>query len=595
MIALRTAVSANFFFFSKYLFGKPGLLGLHLISGTLIILSYYFAAFAIVYFTQNKKNLPSQASSLLTGAFIIFASCGTQNLVEVIAIWYPVYWILGLAKAIHAAATVLVFPFLFFPFLPKILASFASSQLLKDDNYVLEKQELQTERSLLFCLINSLPNSVFQTQEKETCLGCNQEAYLPSLRARESSTPETIAEFRNQDWKLIQSQATKQHQESLDNSDSKYSFSNSIKSSVFSAKCDMEALVSISSNITKGDRKEKKQDLHNLALELEKIVEERTSELSHANERLRKSETELRQKTRELEITLYQLGRTQTKLVQTEKMSSLGQLVAGVGHEINNPVNFIYGNLVPAQEYTKDVLKLLGLYQKHYPEPHREVQEFTEKIELDFLVQDLPKVLDSMYMGAERIREIVLSLRSFSRREQTVMKKVNIEEGIDNTLMILCSRLKPQASFPGVKVVKNYGIEKTLVECYLGQLNQVFMNLLTNAIDALEELSKLKAKFPLYEQRENWQPTITIGTNYNPQWAIITIADNGAGIKEELQTKLFDPFFTTKQVGKGTGLGLAISYQIISETHRGKLYCNSHLGKGTEFVIKIPLQQNFQI
>ncbi len=541
MIALRTAVSANFFSHSKYLFGKPGLLGLHFISGTLIILSYYFAAFAIIYFTQNKKNLPNQTSSLLTGTFIVFASCGTQHLVEVVAIWYPVYWILELAQAIHATATVFVFPFLFFPLLPDLF---------------------------------------FYEHKKSNCLDCNQESYLAGLRSGELIVPEIVAKFCNQSWEVIQNKNTKKHQQLLDYTDSKYHFFEGIESPIFSIQDETPAPVGISVEIKQCHRKEQ---------ELQERVEELASELSHANEKLHKSEDELRQKSRELEITLYQLGRTQTQLVQTEKMSSLGQLVAGVAHEINNPVNFIYGNLVPAQEYTKDLLKLLSLYQKYYPEPQVEVQEFARKIELNFLIQDLPKVLDSMYMGAERIREIALSLRNFSRQEQKVMKKVNIEEGIENTLMILCNRLKAQANFPGVKIVKNYVTQNPLVECYPGQINQVFMNLLTNAIDALEELSTLKNKFPLHDRRGNWQPTITIGTNYSSEWVIITIADNGAGIKEELRTKLFNPFFTTKQVGKGTGLGLAISYQIIAETHHGKLYCNSHLGKGTEFVIKIPL------
>ena len=538
MIALRTAFSANFFLHSKYFLSKPGLMGLHFISGTLIILSYYFAAFAIVYFTRNKKNLPSQTSSLITGTSIVFASCGTQHLVEILAIWYPIYWLLGLAKALHATASLSIFPCLFLPTFPKYLTSFNSSKSLR------KKQNFLGGNFGLFKPLNNL----FISQDKGI------------------QSP--------QDW--------------LTYTDNKYRFLNSIDIPFDNHGVEVKKLVSNNYNKTKNYQE--RQDLYSLLLEREKKVEEKTAELARTNERLRKSEDELLQKNRELEITLYELQRTQTKLIQTEKMSSLGQLVAGVAHEINNPVNFICGNLVPAQEYTTDLLQLIELYEKNYPEPNKEVQDFADEIELSFLTRDLPKVLDSMSLGAERIREIVLSLRNFSRREQKVMKKVDIQKGIDNTLMILRNRLKPQGDFPGVKIIKHYEEDSLLVECYPGQINQVLMNLLANAIDALEELSSLNQKFPLHSEGENWQPTITVGTSCNDEWAIITIADNGAGIKEELRTKLFDPFFTTKQIGKGTGLGLAISYRIIAETHRGKLYCNSHLGKGTEFVIKIPLQ-----
>ncbi len=538
MIALRTAFSANFFLHGKYFLSKPGLMGLHFISGTLIILSYYFAAFAIFYFTQNKKNLPSQTSNLIAGTSLVFASCGTQHLVEILAIWHPVYWLLGLVKALHATASISIFPCLFLPALPKYINSFDSAKLLRINH--------DSSRSKL-SLLNTL-TSLFIHQDKET----------------------------------------KDPQEWLAYSEKKYRFLNSIDIPWVKTQVEVKELVNANYNTTKYPPE--RQNAHNLTSELEKRVEEKTAELARTNERLRKSESELIQKTRELEITLYDLQRTQTKLVQTEKMSSLGQLVAGVAHEINNPVNFICGNLVPAQDYTTDLLQLIKLYQKHYPEPQREVQDFADQIELSFVIQDLPKVLDSMYVGAERIREIVLSLRNFSRREQKVMKKFDIQKGIDNTLMILCNRLKPQGDFPGVKIIKHYEKENLFVECYPGQINQVLMNLLANAIDALEELSSLNHKFPLHNEGENWQPTITVGTSYNDEWGIITISDNGAGIKEELRTKLFDPFFTTKQIGKGTGLGLAISYRIIAETHRGKLYCNSHLGKGTEFVIKIPLR-----
>ncbi|MDJ1176730.1 PAS domain S-box protein [Roseofilum capinflatum] len=281
-------------------------------------------------------------------------------------------------------------------------------------------------------------------------------------------------------------------------------------------------------------------------------------------------------KATELEETLRQLQRTQAQLIQSEKLSSLGQMVAGVAHEINNPVNFIYGNLVPARDYTADILGLLQLYQETYPEPAELIEEEIEAIDLEFISDDLPRLLDSMQVGAERIREIVLSLRNFSRLDEAEMKKVDLHEGIDSTLMILQNRLKAKGDRPGVEVSKNYG-QLPKINCYPGQLNQVFMNLLSNAIDALEEHS-----IP--------EPKITITTELiNNNQAIIRLADNGPGVPEKVRQRLFDPFFTTKPVGKGTGLGLAISYQIIVEKHQGQLSCISEVGQGATFMIQIPV------
>ncbi|MGL5063703.1 MAG: PAS domain S-box protein [Microcoleus sp.] len=293
-------------------------------------------------------------------------------------------------------------------------------------------------------------------------------------------------------------------------------------------------------------------------------------------------------KARELEQTLQQLTRTQSQLVQSEKMSSLGQLVAGVAHEINNPVNFIYGNLTHANEYTQDLLHLIELYQNHYPEPVPEVREEIENIELDFLVEDLPKLLSSMKVGADRIQQIVASLRTFSRMDEAEMKAVNIHDGIDSTLMILQHRLKAKHDRPEIQVIKEYG-QLPLIECYAGQLNQVFMNILSNALDALEERDGRRS---LEEIREH-PSHIRICTEIpHRDRVIIRISDNGPGVSEAVRNRLFDPFFTTKPVGKGTGMGLSISYQIITERHGGKLYCNSALGAGTEFTIEIPLKAN---
>jgi PAS domain S-box-containing protein len=288
--------------------------------------------------------------------------------------------------------------------------------------------------------------------------------------------------------------------------------------------------------------------------------------------------------TQKLEQTLRQLQRTQTQLIQSEKMSSLGQLVAGVAHEINNPVNFIYGNLSYTSEYTENLLKLLQLYQQQYPQPTATILEAIEAFEIDYIVEDLPKIVASMKVGADRIRDIVLSLRTFSRLDEAEMKQVDIHEGIESTLLILQNRLKNKPDRPTINLIKEYG-NLPLVECYPGQLNQVFMNLLSNAIDALEmDINK--------SDRPGKNLAITISTELTDNnCVVIRIADSGPGMSENVKQRLFDPFFTTKPIGKGTGLGLAISHSIIVEKHGGELDCNSVLGEGSEFAIEIPLRQ----
>jgi two-component system, NtrC family, sensor kinase len=275
-----------------------------------------------------------------------------------------------------------------------------------------------------------------------------------------------------------------------------------------------------------------------------------------------------------------ELRRTQLKLVQEEKMASLGQLVAGVAHEINNPINFIQGNLHHAQVYVENLLKLVDLCQA---QTSPKAQAFSEQIDLDFLRQDLPKLIKSMSGGTQRIQEIVRSLRVFSRLDEAECKSVNLHEGIDSTLMILNSRLKSDPPRPEIQVVKNYG-DLPLVNCYAGQVNQVFMNLLVNAIDAIEETLLLCPQT---------KPTLKIHTEVSLDQTsiIIRIADNGKGMSPEVQRRIYDQFFTTKPVGKGTGLGLAISHSIVTEKHSGQLTCQSTLGSGTEFTIALPLHQ----
>ncbi|NEO85272.1 MAG: PAS domain S-box protein [Spirulina sp. SIO3F2] len=287
----------------------------------------------------------------------------------------------------------------------------------------------------------------------------------------------------------------------------------------------------------------------------------------------------------ELEALLNQLQQAQTQLIQSEKMSSLGQMVAGVAHEINNPVSFIHGNITHAQTYVTDMLDLLTLYQQYYPQPHLEIEEMSEEIDLDFMIEDVPALFQSMQAGTDRIREIVRSLRTFSRLDEAEIKEVDLHEGIDSTLTILNTRLRAQSWRPKIQIIKDYG-KIPLIECYAGQLNQVFMNIISNAIDALEEHDRNRSP----EQMEQQSSKIEIKTRVAPKHILIRITDNGPGIKPTAQARLFDPFFTTKGVGKGTGLGLSISYQIITEKHQGKLSCTSKPGQ-TTFTIELPIQR----
>jgi two-component system NtrC family sensor kinase len=331
---------------------------------------------------------------------------------------------------------------------------------------------------------------------------------------------------------------------------------------------------------------------------LESIMQIFTARAAAEMER-KQAEEALQESTQQLEKALHDLKQAQLHLVQSEKMSALGQLVAGIAHEINNPVNFIHGNLSPAQQYIQDLLELLQLYQTYFPETPAEIQHKIETIDLEFLQADLVKLLASMQVGTERIREIVQSLRLFSRLDQAEMKAVKIHEGIDSALMLLENRLKATPEKPAITVIKEYG-DLPLVECYAGQLNQVFMNVLVNAIDSLESNYEINSSIdnPLdhpeaLPRKTNLLPTIKIRTEVlSLDRVCICITDNGLGMDEGIQSQLFNPFFTTKPVGKGTGMGMAVSYQIITEKHKGRINYVSEVGKGTEVSITIPLYQS---
>lgn len=304
-------------------------------------------------------------------------------------------------------------------------------------------------------------------------------------------------------------------------------------------------------------------------------------------EERKQSENRERHKSQELEQTLYALQKAQGQLVQSEKMSSLGLLVTGVAHEINNPVGFLKGNIQPALQYTQDLFHLLDLYQEKYPNPDLAIREEIEAIDLEFVREDLPKLIGSMQEGVDRIKDISLSLRTFSRADSDKPVAFDLHEGLESTLLILKHRLKQENQRPAIEIIKNYG-HLPQVECFAGQLNQVFMNILSNAIEAFDEKSE---KCTSEDRLASNQISISTALSDDQSNVLISIKDNALGMPEEIRARIFDHLFTTKAVGKGTGLGLAISHQIVEGTHGGKLNCYSVPGQGTEFMIQIPVRQ----
>ena len=358
-----------------------------------------------------------------------------------------------------------------------------------------------------------------------------------------------------------------------------------LKTIVISAYGDMKNIRN-AMNLGAFDFLTKPIDLEDLKITINKTL--RDVQQLKENQRLRESEARAREQAQYLQQGLQELKNTQAQLIQTAKMSSLGQLVAGIAHEINNPANFIYGNISHVSDYIQKLLNLLHLYQQQYNPPCSEIEAEIKAIDLEFLIADLAKILVSMKCGVDRIHKIVLSLRNFSRLDEANIKSVDIHEGLKSSLLILDNRLQPTRARPEIQVFEEYS-NLPLVECYAGELNQVFINIFYNAIDALNEYNKQRSLDDIFAR----QLAITIRTVLLEENSriVIQIRDNGRGMTADVKDRIYEPFFTTKPLGEGTGLGLYISYQIIVEKHGGALKCFSEEGQGSEFWIEIPIRQ----
>ncbi|WP_346289696.1 PAS domain S-box protein [Sphaerothrix gracilis] len=435
----------------------------------------------------------------------------------------------------------------------------------------LTEEALKRQQLQLSSLLDNIPHIAWLKDAESRFIAVNKPF---SLACNRSSTAELVnqtdldvwplklaQQYRQDDQAVMQSRQQKRVEEKLETADGSIRWIETIKTPIFDDEAAVIGTVGIAMDVT-----ERKQ----------------------AEDTLRQSEAQFRQQAQVLQNTLVKLQQAQSQMIQSEKMSSLGQLVAGVAHEINNPVSFIYGNIDYAKQYVQDLLELVTLYRAQPPNAeNRRFQQKADAIELDFLIQDLPQLLDSIAVGAERIRQIVLSLRTFSRMDEADKKEVDIHAGIDSTLMLLAHRLKAQADRSEIAVICDYG-NLPAIECYAGQLNQVFMNILANAIDALEEANESNG-LPYCQQKAGQIRIRTEQTAANR--VTIRITDNGPGVPQSICSDLFNPFFTTKPIGKGTGMGLALCYQIIVERHGGQLTLNPETQQGAEFVIEIPIRQ----
>lgn len=472
----------------------------------------------------------------------------------------------------------------------------------------LAEAEIRQQQRILLSVLENIPHRVWLQDKAGRFLAANQpfcqvwqktpEAIIGSY-LHQIIPPEQFEIFRREDEAIMSTGEPLTLEEKVITATGATRWFSTSKTPLRDEAGQIIGITGISMDITV--RKQAEEDIQRINEELEKRVEQRTAALAKlvsklqfevsdrqkAEAALRQSEAELRQQAMDLEQALQQLQNTQAQLVQSEKMSSLGQLVAGIAHEINNPINFVYGNLLHASNYTRDLLQLVRLYRNNYPHPPQEIAALSSQMDLDFVMVDLPKLVSSMRLGAERIQKIVASLRNFSRMDEAEFKAVDLHEGLESTLLILQNRIKPRPSFPGVELQREYG-ELPLVECYASQLNQVFMNILSNAIDALEEAAEKRIA-----EEQPFTPQIRIQTFVcRDNWVAITISDNGLGVPEAFQFRIFDPFFTTKPVGQGTGLGMSISYQIVTERHGGRLICESEAGQGASFRVEIPIKHN---
>lgn len=566
------------------------LVSLHVISDAVIAFCYYSIPALIIYFVRQRlQDIPYPAFFLLFAAFIL--CCGTSHLMEIWTMWHPDYWLSGAIKALTATVS-LVTVLMIFQIMPLALALPSPGQLEEanrllaaeiQEHHEAEAELQQAHQTLKFHFENTPLAVVEWDSQMRIHRWSHRAEKIWGWRA------EDVLQKQPSEWEFIYPEdlpkVTKIINQLLDGSKPRNTMANrNYKKDGSVVHCEWYNSVLF--------------DDEGKLVSILSLVQDTTERVQ--------AEEKLRQKTQELETAISHLQRTQAQLIQSEKMSSLGQLVAGIAHEINNPVNFIYANIIHAHQYLDSLLELVGLYGQYYPQPFPEIQEKAEEIDLEYLVSDLPKLLSSMRSGAERIGSIVTSLRTFSRLDESELKEVDIHTGIDSALMILQHRLhhddipKKPDGISGIVVFKDYG-DLPPIECYPGQLNQAIINLINNAIDALEESKISKDAECQPGNLPDWPgsfplsvPTITIKTEVIDSHKVaIYIADNGPGIPEPVQQRIFDPFFTTKPVGKGTGLGLSISYQIVVDKHQGKLECFSTPGQGAQFTIELPVQQKF--